>query len=171
MKSFKFIFLRFSAFLFDMITLSFLIAMFLTVTLDILGMEIGAVDVVYQLSLTNGVFKSLLYLSLIGIYYGLHVFFRRATFGLWLTHQDFAEKLPSIAKAASEDEDMVQDVVKSKVTFHKRAFNAFLYSSFQMINVALLGVLTIYAAFQDTKVAYHESVSGVRIITRNNKSK
>lgn len=169
MKALKFIFLRLSAFMFDMLALSFIVAMFLTVSLDILGIQSDAINVIYHLNTNSSVFKSIFYLALIGFYYGVHVFFRKATIGLWITHQDFAEKLPSISKAASEDEELVQDIVKKRITIHKRLFNAFLYSSFQMINVAFLGAMTLFAAFSPSQVAYHESMSGVRIISRNAK--
>ncbi len=170
MKAFRFLFMRCSAFLFDMIFLSFLISLTLTVVVDVLGLKVNAIELIYRLSMENSLFKTLMYMLVIGIYYGLHVFFRKSTLGLWVTHQDFAEKLPSISKAASEDLDLVNSLTNgSKVSIIKRVSNAFLYSSFQMINVALFGLITVFAAFSSSQVAYHESVSGVRIISRSTK--
>lgn len=167
MKAFKFLFTRFSAFLFDMVVLSFISSVIMIVVVDVLRMETGVVDILYKLSQNDGIFKTLLYLAVIGLYYGLHVFFRRSTFGLWITHHQFGERMPSISQKESEDADMVAHIVKNhNKGIFKRISNAFLYSSFQMFNVASCGLLTIYAAFKDPQVAYHESVSGVRIISR-----
>jgi hypothetical protein len=167
LKSLKFIFFRLSGFLFDMIVLSFVMAIALTVLFDVLGTQVKALDVIYNLSMSNSIFKSLVYLIIIGVYYGIHVYFRWATLGLWITHQDFAEKLPEISKEKSKDLDMLEEVSSNKVKrFFNRIFVAFLYSSFQMINIALLGVLTLIAGFKDVKIPYHEGVSGVHIISR-----
>ena len=160
MKVIKFIFMRFSAFIFDMMTLSLLVSIFINVVIIGLGINLKAVDILYQLSMTNSIFKTLFYLSVIGLYYGLHLFFRKSTFGLWLTHQDFGEKMPTIVKKESEDADMVAGMVGGNWKgIFKRIGNAFLYSTFQMINIAFFGFLTIYAAFSATHMLARLHVS------------
>ena len=168
MNALRFLFIRFSAFLFDMICLSLMLSVILTVIVDVLNVKIQAIDLIYELSMQNGMFKTSVYLSVIGFYYFVHVFFRKSTFGLWATHQDFAEKLPEMSKEVSEDMDLINELAsKGGPSMYKRFANAFVYSSCQMVNVALCGILTIWGAFKPEQAAYHEVLSGVRICKRD----
>lgn len=168
MSALKFLFIRFSAFLFDMVCLSLLLSVVLTVVLDVLNIKVQAIDLIFELSSQNGTFKTSIYLLVIGIYYFIHVFFRKSTFGLWATHQDFAEKLPEMSKEESEDIDLINELAsKGGPSMYKRFVNAYVYSSCQMVNIALCGVLTILAAFKSEQTAFHEALSGVRICKRD----
>jgi hypothetical protein len=163
----RFIFFRLSAFLFDMLFLSFLISISLIVIFNFLNAEVKVLDVIYQLSVSNSIFKSFIYLVTIGTYYGIYVYFKKATLGLWVTHQDFAERRPEISKESHQDKDMLEDVGSGKVKkVFGRLFNAFLYSSLQMINISLLGALTFVAGFKKNKTPYHEAISGIHIVSR-----
>jgi len=172
LSAFKFIFLRSSAFLFDMIALSFISVVLVTVIFDLLKIDIKFFDVIFSLSKQDSLFESLIYILMICFYYFAHIITRRSTLGIWIISHDYFEKAPSIDEESDEDKEneevkkVAAEDISSMTLFWQRLYKVTIYLIFQALNIALMGFLTIYAAFTHNKTPLQEKASGIYIMKK-----
>lgn len=169
--SLRFLFYRFSAFIFDMLTLSFLITIIsysATPIVNIFNLNTEFLSIIHELSQQDSAIRSLIYLFIIAFYYGFYMVIGKNTLGLWVTNQTVLIKVskPS-GERDSEDEEKKVILLSKK----ERGFNGLTYLAFQMINITILGAFTFFAAFKEgTKLPLHERLSGVVIVHRKDVS-